>query len=246
MKPHVPIELSDLVAEARSDGPSPEALSRLADEASARAAAAPVTSRSVGRLASRLGVAAVVSAAAFGILTAAGVFDTSSDSEPAPSATPAPAPAPASDEQPTVAQPVADPVVDDSTNVVPAVPTIDVRSLPAPQGATAGVKVPAAPPDDASEGALLRRAYAATTTAPRQALALTVEHARRFPTGVLAEEREVIAIEALAKLGRDDEARSRSSAFFAAHPGSAYRLRIDDALRKSASPAPSPRESHDP
>ena len=53
---------------------------------------------------------------------------------------------------------------------------------------------------------------------PTKSLALADEHAARFPAGVLAQEREVIAIEALVRLGRMKEARARAQRLFRAAP----------------------------
>ncbi|MBL9113091.1 MAG: hypothetical protein JNM74_27635 [Myxococcales bacterium] len=55
---------------------------------------------------------------------------------------------------------------------------------------------------------------------PAHALASTDEHARRFPRGALSEEREAIAVQALAQSGRADEARSRALRFKKDHPES--------------------------
>ena len=63
--------------------------------------------------------------------------------------------------------------------------------------------------------------------APRRALELAEEHAVRFPAGVLVEEREAIAIEALARLGRRDEAAVRHASFVGRFPHSTYRARLE-------------------
>jgi outer membrane protein assembly factor BamD (BamD/ComL family) len=55
---------------------------------------------------------------------------------------------------------------------------------------------------------------------------LTQEHARRFPSGTLVQEREVLAIEALARLGRLPEARRRLDAFRATFPRSPHVARL--------------------
>jgi hypothetical protein len=52
------------------------------------------------------------------------------------------------------------------------------------------------------------------------ALSALDEHARRFPRGDLAEEREALAVQALARAGRDDEASARASRFEARYPRS--------------------------
>lgn len=74
-----------------------------------------------------------------------------------------------------------------------------------------------------SELSLLKRARDAD---PAQALALTAEHARRFPVGVLEQEREVIAIDALLRLGRADAAAQRAKRFQTHFPGSAHARRL--------------------
>ncbi|MEZ4297899.1 MAG: hypothetical protein R3B70_23285 [Polyangiaceae bacterium] len=79
---------------------------------------------------------------------------------------------------------------------------------------------------------MLDRAQKALSGRPGEALSIAEEHGRRFPKGGLAPEREVIAIQALAALGRREEARGRAERFRAAHPGSAYLRRIDVLLGK--------------
>jgi hypothetical protein len=46
----------------------------------------------------------------------------------------------------------------------------------------------------------------------------------------LAQEREVIAIEALSKLGRADDARSRAGRFEQQYPNSAHRRKVGSAV----------------
>lgn len=90
--------------------------------------------------------------------------------------------------------------------------------------------VPRAPERRASaelEVQVLERARRALAENPSRALALTTEHKLRFPGGVLAQEREVIAIEALRRLGRAEQARLRSEEFSKNYPGSAHRYKLD-------------------
>lgn len=61
----------------------------------------------------------------------------------------------------------------------------------------------------------------------RAALALARDHAARFPAGAHTEERERILIEALVRLGQRDAARGAAERFFARHPTSIYRARIE-------------------
>lgn len=85
---------------------------------------------------------------------------------------------------------------------------------------------------------MLRGARLALEQEPRRALALTAEHKQRFPSGVLAQEREVIAIEALARLGRQDAARARADRFTADFPDSPHRERVDEASAGQAGARP--------
>jgi hypothetical protein len=79
-----------------------------------------------------------------------------------------------------------------------------------------------------SESALLAQAQAALRTDPARALALTREHKRRFPKGALAQEREVIAIQALNRMGDGESARKRAKDFENSYPGSAHRRKVQD------------------
>ena len=85
---------------------------------------------------------------------------------------------------------------------------------------------PTAPP--APESLMVSRAHDALLQgAPDRALALAADHARAYPKGALAQEREVIAIEALVAQGRSTEARSRAASFRSAYPSSAHLGRIE-------------------
>jgi outer membrane protein assembly factor BamD (BamD/ComL family) len=77
---------------------------------------------------------------------------------------------------------------------------------------------------------LLTAAQDALAHDPARALALAEEHARRHPAGALAQEREVLAIDALARAGRRDEAEARAARFRARYPGSASAPRIETIL----------------
>ena len=85
-----------------------------------------------------------------------------------------------------------------------------------------------APQDSLSaEVALLRRITASLKAKdPRGALKIVGEHARRFPTGALAEEREVERIVALCALGRSDDATRATERFDRVYPSSSHQARI--------------------
>jgi hypothetical protein len=73
---------------------------------------------------------------------------------------------------------------------------------------------------------LLEQIRAAQASDPARALALVHDADRRFPRGVFGEEREAIAIECLARVGRASEAQTRASRFLAAHPRSPFAERV--------------------
>lgn len=93
------------------------------------------------------------------------------------------------------------------------------------QAVDAGV-APAPEIDVDAELALLRSAQDALRAEPARALAIAAEHARRFGDGTLAQEREVVAIEALVSLARLPEARERAERFRARWPRSAHVRRL--------------------
>jgi hypothetical protein len=86
---------------------------------------------------------------------------------------------------------------------------------------------PNAPADAESEAHLLARAEDALASNPALALTLAEQHAARFARGTLGQEREVVAIQALVRLGRAGEAKARAARFLAANPRSAHRPRIE-------------------
>jgi hypothetical protein len=90
-----------------------------------------------------------------------------------------------------------------------------------------------APPPAAArqdEYMLLQAARGALQSDPARALSLTQEHRRTFARGMLIQEREAIAIEALGRLGRRAEAQTRMARFLSQYPNSPYRTRLEAAL----------------
>lgn len=65
---------------------------------------------------------------------------------------------------------------------------------------------------------------------PARALERIRRHAKEFPNGILTEEREAIAINALVSLGRYPEATKRASAFRARYPQSLMTHVVDAAM----------------
>ncbi len=91
------------------------------------------------------------------------------------------------------------------------------------------VPVPASETSETSETEVsyLRRARAALKSDPAQALQLANGHPSRFPHGALDQEREIVAIDALVRLGRRSESRARANAFRARYPSSAHLTRLE-------------------
>ena len=80
--------------------------------------------------------------------------------------------------------------------------------------------------DPVAELALLAQARRALLTRPAHALEFTETHAREYPRGFFGEEREVLAIESLMRLGLTDEAKQRALAFEQRFPSSAHRAHL--------------------
>lgn len=76
------------------------------------------------------------------------------------------------------------------------------------------------------EATLLGRAQDALRSDPARALALCERHARDYPGALLGQEREVIAVDALTKLGRTAEAKARARRFRDQHPSSSHLGRL--------------------
>jgi hypothetical protein len=132
---------------------------------------------------------------------------------------------------------------------IEAPPPAELPPAPAPQTAR-DVSIAPEPPAPArprasvsprapaagSEAQLLARAQAALARRPAEALRLTRQHEARFPRGALAQEREVIAIDALERLGRVGAAKARAAAFERRFHGSVHQPRVQRATDTSAPP----------
>ncbi|HEY8944583.1 MAG TPA: hypothetical protein VIM73_09995 [Polyangiaceae bacterium] len=140
---------------------------------------------------------------------------------------------------PVASVPQSPPPVASDVSEGPAPPAAAAPFVPVPEPSVApssGSKVSVPPRSRATSGAseveLLERARRALGSDPRRALALTQEHRARFPGGVLGQEREVIAIEALRRLGRSEEAGRRAGSFEQRYPDSAHRRSVEQGLGK--------------
>jgi hypothetical protein len=127
------------------------------------------------------------------------------------------------------AQQVAPPTpTEPAASIAPQEPS-PPEPAPAPEvvGSAPAISAPAASHERAvSEGDLIGQAQAALTGSPARALSLCEQHRRLYPHGVLVQEREVLAIEALQRLGRHTQAVARGERFLKAFPGSAHQSKI--------------------
>lgn len=115
-----------------------------------------------------------------------------------------------------------------ATVAAPVLPSIDTRDLPdavspaAPVVPASGSAAPGASALDlAAERTMLDVARTALGRGNgANALVACDDHARRFPRGALAEEREAIAVQALVLEHRGEDARARAERFRKTHPRS--------------------------
>jgi hypothetical protein len=105
--------------------------------------------------------------------------------------------------------------------VLPALPTIDMKDLPSVPSAAVEAGGARNGADLAAERALLDVARTALGRGDgANALAACDDHARKFPRGALAEEREAIAVQALVLEHHGEDARTRAERFRKTHPRS--------------------------
>ena len=107
------------------------------------------------------------------------------------------------------------------------------------ESAAASASSTAPPPTKRSapptEGQLLSRAKRALPQNPNVAVQLLQQHARLYPDGMLAQEREVLLIEARAQLGKHEEAQRSAREFLQDHPDTAYGNKIRESAFGDAS-----------
>jgi hypothetical protein len=96
---------------------------------------------------------------------------------------------------------------------------------------------PLAPTTIEAETRLVRAGVAALHSRdPAHALALFDEHARKYPSGILAEERAAERVIALCGLGRYSEARAATAEFLRDHPRSPVSARLRASCAAPANP----------
>jgi hypothetical protein len=131
----------------------------------------------------------------------------------------------------------------------PAAPALRPATAVKPAPARTKQAVPPAPtaPHAEAELALLQRSQAALDHAPAEALALAEQHAQAYPRGLFAQEREILALEALLKLKQKSAAIARAERFMRAYPVSPHARRVRALLERShslATPTITPSSLH--
>jgi hypothetical protein len=132
--------------------------------------------------------------------------------------------APAISQRVAAVEPPSAPALPSSAPAPSSAPLVVGAALPrpgVPSGSVRAAPTPHANGALAAEGALLDAARSAIEREDgAAALAATSEHERRFPDGLLVQEREAMAVRALLLVGRADEARARAAKFQARFPDS--------------------------
>lgn len=230
-----PSEMQELLKAARDDVPSAQQLSglegklaTLLDAPPAPPHAAPTEHAAPSSGMPTLAKLAVLVAVA-GLVGTGAYLSSKNSNEPAPKTAPTPvtpakpaAPKPAAPEPVTPSagtNEVAEPAAADASEAAPP------EGHPAPQHRAATAAKP-------SEASLLDRARRALKSDPRKALALTRQHKKLYPAGALAQEREVIAIEALSLLNQKGSAQQRANEFSEKYPESAHQKKVDTSLKE--------------
>jgi hypothetical protein len=231
--PGEPSGLRDALRSAQGDVGSDQQVARIAKRiapllgiagVTGAAASSTTTAAATGGAVKAAGVAGgvKVGAVALALIVAGGGAWLASTNRSAPP----PAPTKTSVAAATQLAPAASPAAPVVANQPPSVEA-PAEAAPAPVTAEP-TKLPdkPTPPAAPSEAELLEQARAALKSDPARALAKANETASRYPRGVLVQEREVIAIQALRKLGRSDDADRRAAAFSKAFPGSAFQRKL--------------------
>jgi hypothetical protein len=227
----VPARLRDALGAARGDLPSAARIARIASRfpavgapagGAAGGGAAPLPSALSGAL---VGAALGVVVSAVGLLV-----PTASPPEPRVEL-PAPVGSPSASLPPRALSERSELPTSPTASPRPMVVASSPPHRSAPPSASEAEPLPEPPPVPAVEAEtevqLLQRAKDALAVNAARALALTEEHAARFPSGMHVQEREVFAIQALLRLGRRDEARARAASLLATFPNSVHRRRIE-------------------
>lgn len=214
--PEVEGAVRSLLGGARDDGATPEQLARIRARLPVSGPADPGKGGGGASAAagSWLAGGGLVIAAVVGAVLWQGVGSRSAE------------PAPVVVEAPPVSS-----LVDSATTTVSEAPSAMVSAeIPSAAASVAGSAVAKAVPKSIpSESALLDAARRELGRQPLVALQFTRRHRTLYPNGVLAQERDVLEVEALARAGRGDAAKAKAEEFQRNHPDSVYGRRVKGA-----------------
>lgn len=261
--PGLPSEIREAIHVARNDGPDAEARSRMRSAFLGVVAPPPIdlgdaVRSGSGRAASSAGAGAVPSVAMSGMLKAilgafvaatVGWAGSQAWSTPDRDASPRPTrPAVAMLPRATIDEPMPRPSTSDPppppdlqapVEAVPESPTLSMRRprLRSPNTVATG-SASTAPSERSDELTLLHAARRLVSENPAGALTLLREHEMNHPRSSLTQERELMIVECLVRLGERELATKAVEAFVKRYPRSSHRPRID-ALRARLDPDPS-------
>jgi len=118
-----------------------------------------------------------------------------------------------------------------------AISPSDLEQIDAPGAVTsASLAMPSPTASDANSSLAIERRLldearqALARGEPQAGLAPLDRHAKRFPKGVLTEEREALAVRLLAALGQNDAATARAENFHRRFPNSLFTPAVDNAI----------------
>ncbi|AKU97819.1 hypothetical protein AKJ09_04483 [Labilithrix luteola] len=236
MKPlldsEMPEELARVLRSARADGPpqdEPVAARALAAVAAHRAAASNADRTTSSGLPFTKTLLAFVVAGSVGVMS---FLATRVDVRVPHGAEPSPITLPS---EPTAAPVPPSPTTSESVSVddLPSAPVQAPAKTTASRSATRG----ASELDLEDELAIIDAARAALAAKqPETTLKQVQTYARRFHGGHFSEEAQALEIQALAAMGRRDEAAIKGQRFLDSHPGSAYERRVRSALATGVTP----------
>lgn len=260
-----PEPLRELVHSKRQNGPSDDAMQRMSKRLAAAGVMAPAVADSTAARGSqhkiayqKLGFVALVVAGGLVLSWRATQAPRPSEAggHAGPAATVSVEARTAEPSEPSAARELAEEKLPAPAISVGDLPTAAPRlpSSPLPTGNVARTNPKLADEGSASRGGaseleLVQSAQSALSADPERALAIAGEHARVYPSGELVQEREVLAVEALARLGRKEEALRRARALVQRFPRTPYAARLGMAIGHpltSTSTSADPLDRHDP
>jgi len=218
LDPAAPSALRQLLRQGQEDLPNQAALARLSQRLEPEFRALPVGPKSSAVKAWLVGGVTVAAVAVIAVLLTRRVPEVAPPAARAVPSSQVAAPSPSPVSTAVVEEAVAVPTSSSAASAGPASPQPSVQNRSAPVRP--------------SEVELLERARRALASDPKRALTLTRQHQSLYPQGALRQEREVIAIEALRRLGAPAQASERAGSFEQRYPDSAHRRSVERGLQQ--------------